>query len=98
MTTRQISNDHTRNVLKDWSEKIEGVESFDELLDISVNLNRAIEFLPVGIIGDLQSKFKTSKHAACKGRLSTQPMTIPHSPKHFPCTGPGRWSVDNMLW
>ncbi len=58
MSCHQFSSSYTGYDLKSWSEKIKGVESFDELLDISVKLNKEIEYLPVSVVGDLQLRFK----------------------------------------
>ncbi len=47
-----------RGYRKSWSEIKSDAESFDELLDISIILNKEIEYLPVNVIGDLQLKLK----------------------------------------
>ena len=57
MSYNQRPSGFIRYDLKGWSEKIQDVESFDELLDISVKLNKELEFLPVNVVGDLQLKF-----------------------------------------
>jgi len=58
MYYRQFPSDCPDYILKDWSERIKSIENFDELLDVSVKLNKELEAFPVNVIGDLQLKFK----------------------------------------
>jgi hypothetical protein len=58
MSYYQLLSGYTGYDIKSWSEKIKGVGNFDELLNISVKLNKEIEFLPIKVIGDLQLKLK----------------------------------------
>jgi len=69
MSYHQRPSGYSGYDLKSWSEKIKGVDKFDELLDISVKLNKEIEFLPVNVIGDLQLKLKR-KARQIKARLN----------------------------
>lgn len=68
MSYHQLSSDYNISS-QNWSERITDVKNFDELLDVSVKLNREIEFLPVNVIGDLQLKLKR-KARQIKTRLN----------------------------